>query len=446
MGAHFKESLNIKSSQQGFSLPVGMTIGVIMLGGAIIAITSATKNKLNIIAEERSKQSMAIAEGGVANILLSLSKNAPLLNKSKSEWTNSNIISSTPVPNDCNFRSTLLEQFNNLKVDGEINSGTYTFVDYNFNSSANVGSLIVDGFLNDNFQSQSRIQVDFLVDNLQSSSGSGLASLMANKMELKQLDVKASKLVCTNPNNCPVVCSVLEKTPTLSTLMDAIGLEKNGNINDAEINVGGAIIPPIPDNFANHTNLGNITKGLTLPRSQDTSNYIQEGSKRTYFYQVGNINKGSLLFVDNPNYQYKVFVSGNIDISGNDGIGLVPTKKGPVEPQPLQVQLIGNNNSTTPTNWNFGGTFCNTAFIHAPNTTITFNGGGNGCAEMRDEFKPNNSPNFFGVVWANEILAGDSNSVSFYEQEGVINLLDANSSNVSINSIGNITGWQRLSK
>jgi hypothetical protein len=431
---------------EGFSLPVATTMGVIMITGTIIAITSAAKNKTNVIVEEKSKQSMAIAEGGVANILLSLSKNAPLLNKSKSQWTNSNIISSTPVPNDCNFSSTLLEQFNNLKVDGEINSGTYTFVDYNFNSSANTGSLIVDGFLNDNLQSQSRIQVDFLVDNRQSGNGSGLASLMANKMELKQLDVKANKLICTNPNNCPVVCGALEKTPTLSALKSAVGLGKNGNINDAEINIGGAIIPPIPDNFANHTNLGNITKDLTLPRSQDTSNYIQEGSKRTYFYQVGNINKSSLLFVDNPNYQYMVFVSGNIDISGNGGIGLVPTKKGPVEPQPLQVQLIGNNNSTTPSNWNFGGTFCNTAFIHAPYTTITFNGGGNGCAGMRPDFKPNNSPNFFGVVWANEILTGNSNSVAFYEQEGALEKLDNSLSNVNQNYIGNITGWQRLSK
>lgn len=436
--------MNSLNLNRGFSLPIATTMGVIMFTGTIIAITSAAKNKMNVVVEEKGKQSLAIAEGGIANILVSLSENAPLLSRSKSEWTNSNIISSTPVPNDCNFSSTLLEQFNNLKVDGEINSGTYTFVDYNFDSDTNTGSLIVDGFLNDNFQSQSRVQVDFSVGIKPSGSGSGLASLMANKMELKQLDIKANKLICTNPNNCPVVCSISEKTPTLSTLKSAVGLGKNGNINDAKIAVGGAIIPQIPDNFANHANLGNITKGLTLPRSQDTSNYIQEGSKRTYFYQVGNITKGSLLFENNPNYQYKVFVSGDIDISGNDGIGLVPTKKGPVEPLPLQIQIFGNN--TSETNWNFGGTFCNTAFLHAPNTSITFNGGGNGCAGMRPDFKPNNSPNFFGIVWANEILAGNSNSVAFYEQEGVLEKIDNSLSRVNQNYIGNITGWQRLKR
>lgn len=429
---------------KGFSLPIATTIGIIMFTGTIVAVTSSIKNKTNIMIEEKSKQSVAIAEAGISNIILSLSENAPLLSKSKSEWTNSYIINSTPVPNDCNFSSTLLEQFNNLKVDGEINSGTYTFVDYNFNSDTNTGSLIVDGLLNDNFQSQSRIHVDFSVGIKPSGNGSGLAALMANNMELKQLDVKANKLICTNPNKCPIVCSATEKIPSLSTLKNAIGLNKNGNINNAEINIGGAIIPPIPDNFSNHTNLGNITKGLTLPRPQDTSNYIQEGSQRTYFYQVGNITKGSLLFENNPNYQYKVYVSGNINISGNDGIGLIPTKSGPVEPLPLQIQIFGNN--TSKTNWNFGGTFCNTAFLHAPNTTITFNGGGNGCAGMRPDFKPNNSPNFYGVVWANEILAGNSNSVAFYEQEGVLEKIDNSLSMVNQNYIGNITRWQRLSK
>ncbi|MGI0482127.1 hypothetical protein ACN4EE_15245 [Geminocystis sp. CENA526] len=481
-------------NQTGTTLVTGVALGLIALGGATLAIAKAGQNKTNTIADENTKQVLSVTEGGINNLIAQLStpKGRPLLllnndpngllqctsncDQWSSEVANTVIQSYNVTPaNACSSASISSEttiipndRSQSLRASQNIGSGAsagdFQLLAYRYvpNDSSNptgggIGRMLVQGNLSQTGKdnNKARFEVRFPVT-IQPASGGGAggAALMGNKIDLKKTDVKADSVVCTNPALCAITCSSGATNPTDAQLKTAIGAESNAVITglttaNATLKVGGSVIPPIPavPAVATINNLNNITSTVKLPRtvgdgSGVTVNDVPHvvNGVTTYYYQIADWTSNSSVLIKNgQTAQFRVYVSGNINYSGNNGIGIETVGTGnppPIAPTPGQIRLFGgfangNPPSTTQT-WNFGGTFCQTAFLHAPNSNVTFNGGGAGCSGMTVPnptgtgtitFPSNNAPNFYGAVWVNQFLAGSTNSTYFYEQPGIMTVL-----------------------
>lgn len=387
-----------------------MALGLVILAGTTTAIYTASKTKTNVLSDESSKQSMAIAEAGISNILAQLANNRELLTKTYDpdgllgttldEWTN---FTPSYGVNLCTNSATSASY---IKQKGTVgagsSSGTFVLLAYSYDEP--IGRLLVQGLLNRQPLSRSQLLVEFPVTIEPAGSGVGSA-LMASEFNMRQSDATTSSIVCTDPAKCKLVCS--GDTPTTADLRDSLGATSNSKIvspvagETTEIKVASVSIPPIPPPPSDIYTLGNITKNITLPRAKDKP----APGTQTYYYQVHNWDKSSIL--TDPDADIRLYVSGNVIQAGNDD--LRPTNS---TPKPGQIRVYGN--STTTQDWLLSGNACTMAFIHAPNANVGISGGGNGC--------PDTGTNIYGAVWAlsYNVIGNPSNSSMFYEQPGLM--------------------------
>lgn len=397
---------------KGNTLVVGLALGLIVLAGTTTAIYTASKTKTNVLSDESSKQSLAIAEAGINNILAQLTDNQELLTKTYdpdgflgstlNEWT-------TPTPgygvNSCSNITTEMAA-NSIERKGSVgtgsSSGTFVLLAYRYNEP--LGRILVQGNLNKQPLSRSQLLVEFPVTIEPSGNGIGSA-LMASEFNMRQSDAITSSIVCTDPTKCKLLCS--GDSPTTSNLRDSLGATPNSKIvshvtgKATEIKIASVSIPPIPPPPSNIISLGDITKNVTLPRAGDKPT----PGTQTYYYQIHNWDKSSIL--TDPDADIRLYVSGNVTQAGNDD--LRPTNS---TPKPGQIRVYGN--STTTQDWLLSGNACTMAFIHAPNANVGISGGGNGC--------PDTGTNIYGAVWAlsYNVIGNPSNSSMFYEQPGLM--------------------------
>lgn len=481
--------------EKGTTLVTAVALGLIALGGATLAIVKASQNKTNTASDEQTKQVLAITESGVSNLMAQLTKptNRSLLlrnfdpdsylstDDSENKWTlgtSEELQLSPPSPNSC-ANPTARETTDSLNVltvnssDGSVqrnkvsigegsSSGKYQFLAYRYqkitdtsNGETGIGRLLIEGELDKNINTKSRIEVSFPVT-LTNDLG-GETALIANQINLQQSDAITSGIICTNPALCPITCLPNQTSPTSPQLKTAIGGSDNNAVvhsifkdgsNPAitKILVGSMTIPPTPAIPLGiiPIPLGDITDNISLPRAGDASSNIDvdNTAKSVYYYEIGDLTKSSITLTDST-AEYRIYISGAVEQTGNDDIKLSGSGVLNGAPKPGQVRIYGN--STSDENWLFGGNSCTMAFIHAPKANIGINGGGNGCSNLRLEnavadgnlilnpdpkFTINNfvSPektNFYGGVWANSynVIGNNSNAGIFYEQPGLMNVI-----------------------
>lgn len=163
-----------------------------------------------------------------------------------------------------------------------------------------------------------------------------------------------------------------------------------------------------------------------------------------------NIVVDNLKNLGNPAHkkQVRIYISGNLNMSGNASIQAVDGNSKPNRitgstAQELEqisaLRIIGGSASgTQPTsqNWSFQGTTCTMGMIHAPVATLTYSGGGNGCGNAGGEKAidlnkvsgvsgsfGNTTPNHFGAMWVGGLVPNNSNALAFFENTRLSELL-----------------------
>jgi hypothetical protein len=455
------------SNSQGFVLPMVIGLGLVITLIGITMIVRSGDDKVNAVMQEQSSQSLSIAESGISRVASQLLQARGLLQKSYvpaayaaefglgaelNEWgtlTARDIVTGTnqcPPPANNNNEP---YAFQKVPVTAQtIDLGTYQLLAYYYNNGK--GTLLVEGIkgTEEIDRSQNRVKVQIPITD-RPDTNPGIASVMANKINLKQSDV-TGKITCTDATLCPITCVGTE--PTLNELRAAIGASSgnavitnpDGGLPD--IKVSSMKIPDIPKAPANATvhSLGDITSGSTFnPASYAAS---PDGN---YYFQIANIDiTGNAFEIQTSGISNTAkvifYVSGDIDQGGNGDIK--PVLSSGQQPTLGQIRIYGgSSDGTMPTSQRFAlsGNACTMAFIHAPKADLSIDGGGNGCSDLPS---PMTGTNVYGAVWANTYneLGNTSNSSIFYEQPGLMSIIAGeNNGNFMIPSMDEPTSWER---
>jgi hypothetical protein len=473
-------------------------LGLLFVVLGVVAIVQGGANRVDASIDEAADQGLAVADGGVnqalAKLISTSDKKALLLYNYDShpylgctgtncnQWAqNITIASSNPLDdvltNSCNYSANsggggtfnaaavsqdLRADSVNLDAQGKY---TYKILGYRYDATGNKGTLFVkgkqpDSSNNTNSKSVATVQVEFPV-NITKPPGNA-AALIAKDVHVAKDNIYSDAVMCTDKSLCNFTCTSGQTAPTFAQLAAAIDADNGGAAvksssdptKPAKILVGAQDVKPIPPvpSGATVNQLGDISMtNLTLPQPEH-SFYMNNGVK-TYYYQIGNLTKSNIQIgsITDTTTQYRVYISGNIDQTGNDDVG-INSGAGPAAAQIRifggQADVTGTTSNgtisypTNPQSWEFGGNACTTGFIWAPYADIGVSGGGNGCSGLNSPYK---NTNFFGGIWAKSfgIVGNDSNAGIFYEQPGTMNIMTLEFPDSAGKTIspGSVTQW-----
>ncbi|MGI0480720.1 DUF7305 domain-containing protein [Geminocystis sp. CENA526] len=498
--------LNSKNKEKGNTLIIAISLGLVILAATTTGIFMASKNKTNVYSEESAKQNVAITEAGINNLIAQFNANSQnrellirtfdpngLLGTALNEWTDTTKdLTLQYAINSCG--SSADDVANNLTVitvdstTGSVtrnrvstgtgsSAGVFELLAYRYDEPNNLGRLLVQGELNRQSNSRSRLLVEFPVTIEPVGGGGSGPALMASDFNMRQSDAITTNVVCTDPAQCQLSCSGGATQPSTNDLRDSLGATTNSVINNpyqgqtTDIKIGSLSIPAVPPppsgvTINTFTSPGDITQNShpTLPRSGDVvSNVDVDGkTKQVYYYQIRDWDRSRILI--NTNAEVRIYISGNVTQSGNDDLRLVDAT---ATPRPGQIRVYGNPPSNSTQNWLLSGNACTMAFIHAPYANVGIDGGGNGCSGLdvndavRDanliagsgtytasNFNSPGGTNIYGGVWAKSynVIGNPSNSSVFFEQPGLMEVIGSGIGGFpgfqAVKS-GSLTSWQK---
>lgn len=511
-----------EQSQIGNTLGIGIAIGLIALGGTTVALINAGKNKTNVASHEQTQQSLAITEAGINNLLSQLTQphirpfltknldlDGKLSNSPENTWTLGNGSTGVPpaletvpqsnlCPNSSGGEKNPREVLDNtewLSVNNSTgavireqidigigdSAGQFQFLAYRYQKIGDIsnggeegiGTLLVEGKLNKNVNSNSRIQVSFPVKKEINNSIAlkGGAGLMAEIIKLGNIDLTSGNIVCTDPKSCVITCSSGKTKPTIPQLKNAIGSTDPSNVTN-DIEVGGSVIPPVPNipaEVITMNKLYEVSNANQLTKISGKDTLILPGSASIHtdgrYYIYTKIPLGQIYVRGDA--KVSIYTSSTLNLSDQESITTVNTDNYDKRlPDVGQIRIYGASIDTatgvailpsTPNYWELSGNSCIHAFIHAPNTYIGYNGSGNGNACSDSPMGATNR-NFYGVVWVkgfglkpDQTTRHNANSLSFVVQPDLLALLKTEYDSSAFGrtfldtKIGSPTNFQRVS-
>ncbi len=140
-----KTLLQRRARDEGFTLPMVIALGLVMLLLAAVSITTANEENLTAITQNSRSDALAIAEIGIAQYREMLDKNRILTIYNRGQWTSSNV-----GGQNCDVISDTLKGWANNDYDMLPSEPDFSSVGKNYWREVNLNETIVGKDLNNN--------------------------------------------------------------------------------------------------------------------------------------------------------------------------------------------------------------------------------------------------------------------------------------------------------
>jgi len=206
------------------------------------------------------------------------------------------------------------------------------------------------------------------------------------------------------------------------TYLDPNGVQRNLPNTSYTVMPEPIVMPPVPEKTPGTTDVnagqtltgGGVYRDLYISGNSTTT--LNEG---TYVFRNLTLSGGGNADISlKVNGNVIIYVTGNIDLSGNANINTIREGKGngnnaTVHPDnPASHLLIYGTGTCTSVSMGGAGSFCGA--IYAPNATFTFHGMGNTNSDLWGSFAGNNAVFNGAKVSVHYDKALDSNGESYY--------------------------------
>lgn len=362
MNPILKTLLIHRSNEQGFTVPVVVLLGLIMILLSSITIFKSQAEVMTALTQRESARALYAAEAGVTQYRKLIARNRVIAINPKSIWsTTANTCDSSTYIND------KINTYQNLSTTE--NLGQYKLKDYVYSQASGLGTLTVEGKFNEAI-AQIIVEIPIRAERSDPNNGTLLKPALwlasSSVTNIGNLKVDTGNIVVTQ-SSC-----TLPAQPTSTNLL---------NPNTQYIIADSRLLVPTPDlpagnNFSNcASNTNSIVNCITnaqlasvseLPRSTDK----KDPANNYYHYIVTD----SLVLSNknleiNPGTKVILYVNGNITFDGNVTVN---TNNG----SPF-LEIYGNvnpkygNANTEKIQFNGNRTININAFIHAPQATVS---------------------------------------------------------------------------
>lgn len=432
-----KVLLQRRARDEGFTLPMVIALGLVMILLGAINITSANEENLNAITQNSRSDALAIAEIGVTRYRELLDRNRVLTLYNSDEWAGRADVCNDEINDDFTVGSlnspssdiTIAEDGLELNNDGDATdsflTGSYSLVSYQYSNpsgafdltddTANnnaLGTLVVRGTTPDG-DGAAQISVDIPIRiNLQ-DVGNLAPALWIGDNTISAADLGSGNLTIGNGGNVVIKDQAITTAGSeadgcrdFTTLATATGLTIISDARDIPS------IQPIIDTIAaaeavagDQTN-GSIPADGILGRI-NADPYVEPPAGATFDENV------HCADIRDCRYYYKLInaqtINGDVQTDGIaeatlytnstlsiDATGDDVSVGSRVASNYFEIYVNGNNNITIDTS--AGNTVTIDAFIHAPQSTLEITGAG--------------TVNINGSVWVNDFVTSANATVN----------------------------------
>ncbi len=457
----FKVLLHRRARDEGFTLPMVIALGLVMLLLGTVNIVISSEENISAISQNSSSDALAVAEVGITKYRELLNQNRILTVYNQDQWTaNANVsaqtcnnISTTPTgwedggatsaPNNTQKWWEIKENIDENAGDETI--GEYRLISYEYDIDGNTGDANNDGILDDTddngiFNVSADVNADFPTDTSNDndtdddgqSDARGILTVQGKSPDgsVAQIEVEIPLRINDLENFAPVLwvgSGAIASPGTLNipNADDNIVLKSSGTACATPAAIAGnsnvisdprdlpAIIPDpigIGTDKKNglHNNIGSInTTGsrITLPRPLDPldPDKDRKNDDGRFLYEVTTIDVENNDLVTDGIAKSTLYATSNINISGTAGT----------------TRTLGNSNAANPNNsyanFNSGSTSNTSVSSHnleiyvAGNQTININPNGGTVNIEAFIHAPNatlnitgsGTVNINGAVWVN---------------------------------------------
>ena len=443
----FRILLLHRTRDQGFTLPMVIGIGLIMVLLSSVALVQSSEENLTAISKDQSSTSLAMAELGVARYRELINNNRVLAVYNLGNWTDANVAAQT-----CDDVSGAWVDTNNwfpITLDENIHG-----VDFNDDGDQNdietIGSAKIENYIYDNDADETDAGENGVFDqtsddaNLTDPDGAGplppigargILTVQGQAPDGGVAQIQVTIPIGVNTDDLesldPGIWIHQESVTNLGTLDLNNGPSgaKSGNLvfyrkstgNDRCTDVAGAVdirdprdLPPLitlppatntlesdggalSDDISGDPDYDATNKEVILGKPSKTSNVDSDGIKR-YYYEVPGpgdltINDGQNLITDGT-AKVVIYVNGNLNINGNVNI---TNSSDAATSRFLEIHVTGNVTIDGPGTVNIKG------LINARNGTVTLSN--------------NPTVNLTGSIWANNWDSNGTVNVTTSEYE-----------------------------
>ncbi|HCF25809.1 MAG TPA: hypothetical protein DEV81_00980 [Cyanobacteria bacterium UBA11049] len=473
MTRKLKTGLKIDYSDRGFTIPIAVGMGLIMVLISATLIFIAQKNRIVASARNRSGESIAVAEAGVARTLVQFTKpeNAVLLTRNYDPIdpdTGKNYLGLDGIPNTSDETTTAVNQWNNIPCQMEPPSisysgtigtnGQYQLLAYRYDSQSQTGTFLVAGkevvadrpklaafYVAVNISIKSKVK-DF--PGVISSEPIDPVTMMP---EYDSLDLAGRSILGSNGN---IYFDAASHNLSRADLNSLDGFAAPGDANRSKYveaissvssdKIFGKIFacrlepqlsytPPagttiLSDNTDPTTGIGIISHRISATVTGGITHY--QTSKI-------NISSNNAIEVDTTNGSVYLYVNGPLTMRQNSKIRNIRTDGKP--PRVGDLRIIVTRPQSSAESIIISDFACiQTAFVYNPNGDLKLTSSGDGCPSI-------GNTNIDGVVWAEDIGNTTSSDAGIAVPDDVYSLSDITASFglPTLNQISTIKSWQR---
>ncbi|VEP14727.1 conserved hypothetical protein [Hyella patelloides LEGE 07179] len=394
-----------KRKDEGFTLPIVIAIGLVMVLLSAVNLVQSGEENLNALSQQGSSDALAAAEIGIARYRNLLNNNRVLTVYNLDTWTNAWVtgqacdsISSTGG----GWADNSATGWRNITVAGNT-IGSYRIDDYIYDNDDNLGSnnnndidLVSDANndIDGDGESDARGLLTVRGKDVAATEDGSITQIQVeiplgvNTQDLVDLnpaiwivqndhtavpsitnfgtvDVNGANVVLYQPSgegDCidppdlggENTISDSRNLPPLATIPNPTGLTKKNTLNS------NITLDP-------HYNSGELLLG-TLSDVQNTSEGSHVGDDRYYFEYTGDLNLDNEDIITDGTARVIIYVSGNLTISNAVNI---TNSSNAATSRFLEIHVGGNVTINGSGNVNIKG------LIHAPGGTVTMSGNGN---------------------------------------------------------------------
>ncbi len=446
---NLKAAFKNSSGEQGFVLPIALTMGLMMILVGVAAIARSQSTRLNSFSRTQSTGgSLMIAEGGIARTLAQLTEvnNRVLLTGNYdaiNPRTGKTYLGADGILNNGDEENTAVNQWlsasgvsacgtttpnpgtPDMTYSGIIGDGnTYALRAYRYNNTNGTGTLLVEGKRKSSISLiKAIVTVDAVANNFP-----GVAAL--EKIELLGRNIIGSNgNIYYNPifsANSSLTDSSAPGDANRPNYLNAI---KSGTNDGFSIdNVSGKIVAcKLNFTFAytpQGANLGDITTNKTLAGSSSGITY----------YQASKIDIENKIFdVDTTAGAVYIYINGPVQVKGNSKLRNIRTDGIPPKVGDLRIII-----STTDQTQIYDNPCIQNVFFYSPRGNLQLGGSGDGCPSS-------GNTNIDGVVWVREITNTSGSDSGIAVPDDLSSLADiANSIGLpTTQKLGSVKSWQR---
>lgn len=402
--------LQRRARDEGFTLPLVIAIGLVMILLGTVNILSANEENLSALTQNSRSDALAVAEVGVARYRELIDKNRVLAIYDLNEWSNRTQVCSgdiatlanTGTSHNVNISEGGVDMNNNGTTSDTFTVGTYSIVNYDYSNAdgtfdltddaANnnaTGTLTVQSETPDGSQAQIEVDIPIRInqqdmDNLAPALWIGDNTVSAT--DLGNLTIGNGNVVIRDP-----AAGGVDKCNDFSALQNAnrpvISDPRNIPPIDSILNtVTAADTAAGSNSFIAGEILGEIDDNPYNPNTNNTN--CTDISDCRYYYNLGGLTITDDVETDGI-AKVTLYVGGDISINVTAGNPI--TIGSQVSSNYFEIYSTGSVTITANDNLTIN------AFIHAPNGTLTITGNG--------------TVNINGSVWVGDFVNSTSATV-----------------------------------